>query len=117
MIICSQLNESLGPGLARVIGEDDLNQAVRAIERDRPSDTLAAAEVVRALERGSVYFLSALEDEVIEDLGLLPVSAGGVSRLTRRYDSCIVLANAQYAQAQVAAEQDAEASVSRERQA
>ena len=41
--------------------------------------------------------LSQLEEELIEDLGMMPLAPEQVSRLAARYDSCIVLANAQYA--------------------
>ncbi|HEX3724962.1 MAG TPA: hypothetical protein VHV08_01915, partial [Pirellulales bacterium] len=44
-----------------------------------------------------VYLVSQLDEELVEDLGIHPLSASQVSRLARRYESCIVLANADYA--------------------
>ena len=95
--ICCELSQRLGPALMRVAGAEDLHAALGEIAKERPSDTLAAAELVRALERGRVYLLSQLDEELVEDLGVLPVTAEQISKLAARYDSCIVLRNAQYA--------------------
>jgi nickel-dependent lactate racemase len=97
--VCSELAERIGPALQRVVGADDLDAALRDIARHKPADALAAAELVRALKRGKVYLLSQLDEELVEELGMMPVEAEQLSRLAARYDSCIVLANAQYAQA------------------
>ncbi len=99
VVICSRLNQPLGPGLERLIGADDLNVALREIAREQPIDGLPAAQLGHALERGRVYLLSDLRDERMEELGIYPLDAEHVSRVASRYSSCIVLANAQYAQA------------------
>ena len=44
--------------------------------------------------------MSRLDAETVEELGLVPLTADDVSRLARRFDSCVVLANAHYAIAQ-----------------
>jgi len=49
MVICSELAEPLGPALDHIVGADDLDGALRDIARRRPSDALAAAELVSAL--------------------------------------------------------------------
>jgi hypothetical protein len=98
-VICSDVAEPPGPGLARLAGADDLPATLREIARERPADALTAAEIARALERGRVYLVSRLDDEAVEELGLLPLSAQAVSRVAGRHESCIVLANAQYARA------------------
>jgi nickel-dependent lactate racemase len=99
VVLCSELAEPLGPGLQHIVGADDLPGVLDEIARERPADALEAAQLVRSLERGKVYLVSRLEDETVEELGLLPLDAEGVSRVARRYPSCIVLANAQHAQA------------------
>lgn len=101
IVICSDLAESPGPGLQRLAGADDLNGAMHQIARGRPADALEAAQLVRSLERGKLYLVSRLEDESVEELGILPLDPAGVSRVVGRYPSCIVLANAQYAQARL----------------
>jgi nickel-dependent lactate racemase len=104
VVVCSRLQESPGPGLERIMGADDLFLALREIEQDKPYDSLPAAELARALERGKVYLVSDLPDDRIEALGLIPINADDVSGVVGRYDSSIVLANAHYAQAWLASE-------------
>ncbi len=95
--VCCELSQQLGPALQRVVGADDLDAALRDIGRRNPADSLAAAELVRALKRGKVYLLSQLDEELVEELGMMPVAPDQLSRLAARYDSCIVLSNGQYA--------------------
>jgi nickel-dependent lactate racemase len=104
VVICSDLAQRLGPGLAQLAASDNLQGTLKRIARERPSDALAAAEVVSALARGKVYLVSRLDDETVEELGLLPLSAGSVSRVAERHKSCIVLASAQYARARPSGE-------------
>jgi nickel-dependent lactate racemase len=95
--ICTDLSERLGPALQQIVGADDLDEALREIGEHRPADALPAAELVHALQRGKVYLVSRLDEGLVEDLGVSPVAAAQVSRVAGRYDSCIVLTNAQYA--------------------
>jgi nickel-dependent lactate racemase len=109
--ICTDLAEAPGAGLQQIIGADDLDAVLGEIERTRPADALTAAELVRALERGKVYFVSRLDEDLVEDLGISPIAADQVSRLAGRYDSCIVLGNAQLARAQPRGERTQEPSI------
>ena len=95
--VCTDLAEEPGEALKRIAGADDPAAALGTIGKHKPRDLPAAAEIVRALDRGKVYLLSRLDQELVENLGLLPVEAEQLSRLAARYDSCIVLENAQYA--------------------
>jgi nickel-dependent lactate racemase len=97
--VCCELAQRPGPAMQRVVGAEDLDAALRDIGRHSPADALAAAELVRALKRGSVYLVSRLDEDTVEELGMLPVAPDQISRLAARYDSCIVLSSAQYAQA------------------
>ncbi|MEX0677296.1 MAG: lactate racemase domain-containing protein [Pirellulales bacterium] len=99
VVICSELAEPFSPALQRIVGADDLDDALHEIARERLSDALVAAELVRALKRGRVYLVSRLDDESVEELGVLPVDRRGVSRVAGRHPSCIVLAGAQNARA------------------
>jgi nickel-dependent lactate racemase len=94
VVVCSELAEQPGPTLVHAVGADDLDVALRALARTHTADSLVASEVIRALQRGNVYLLSRLDDESVEELGILPVAAEQVSRLAVHYASCIVLANA-----------------------
>ncbi len=97
--ICTELAQKLGPGLQRIVGDEDLDAVLFEIRKYHPSDALPASEVVHALQRGKVYLISRLDDELVEELGMSPVTGEQVSRLASRYGSCILLANAQYAMA------------------
>ena len=108
VVICSALAEPFGPALQRLVGVDDLEAALCDIAREQPPDALVATELAGALERGKVYLLSRLDDEAVEGLGVLPVDERGVSRLAGRHASCIVLANAPYAQVRMCSEPAAE---------
>ena len=52
----------------------------------------------RALQRGPVYFLSQLDAETVEDMGLAPMAdVAELTRLASRHDSVIVLPDSQHA--------------------
>lgn len=96
--ICTELREGPGPGLQQLAGADDLQAVLHNIIKQRPADALAAAQLAHALERHKVYLLSQLDEDLVEDLGIAPVrGAEQVERLGTRHESCLLLANAQYA--------------------
>ena len=96
--LCTDLAELPGPALQSLAAGGNPEAALRRLAHDRPSDMLLAVEVARALERGPVYLLSQLAESTVEELGLVAVANGAeVTRLADRSQSCIVLANAQYA--------------------
>ena len=76
-----------------------------AVRNDSAVDSVPAWHLARALQRGPVYFLSQLDDELVEEMGLAPVSSlDQLARLARQHASCIVLDDSQYAVATVADE-------------
>jgi nickel-dependent lactate racemase len=96
--MCTDLASGPGPALMRLRDAQDIETAQRQIRHEHSYDARPAAELAHALERGSVYLLSRLEDEVVEQLGMAPVADGEqIARLAHRSDSCILLANAQHA--------------------
>jgi nickel-dependent lactate racemase len=95
--LCTDLAEAPGPALQQLRGADDQNEALHEIGKTQPVDALEASELAHALQRGKVYLVSRLDEDLVEDLGMSPVAADQISKLAARYDSCIVLANAQYA--------------------
>jgi nickel-dependent lactate racemase len=105
--VCSNLDEPPGPSLGRLIGADDLADIERQLVRDHFSDSWPAWQLARALQRGPVYFMSQLDAETTEDMGMAPVA--GVEelvRLARRHESYILLEDAQHAVASVIGEED-----------
>jgi nickel-dependent lactate racemase len=94
--ICSNLSESLGPSLGRLVGNPDLDTAARKILHEREADSWPAWQLARALQRGPVYFLSQLDPETVEELGLAPVdSVDDLMRLAARSESFAVVEDSQ----------------------
>jgi nickel-dependent lactate racemase len=103
--ICSDLDSQLGPSLGQLSGNSDWEEFERAAHRAHESDSRAAWQLARALQRGPVYLLSQLEDEVVEELGLAPIADfEQLTRLANHHESCIVLDDSHYAVATVAGE-------------
>jgi len=96
--ICSNLETPPGESLSRLMRSADLEKAARKILRADAADSVPAWHVVRALQRGPVYFLSQLEADTVEDLGLAPIAnLGELARLASRHESCVVIDDAQHA--------------------
>jgi hypothetical protein len=95
VVLCSDLQAPPGPALKRLIRATDAPRALRGAARSGAADALFAEQLARALDRGRVYLLSRLDDSLVEACGAVPLgSAAEVARLTRRYQSCVVLSNA-----------------------
>jgi nickel-dependent lactate racemase len=104
--ICSNLEQPPGESLGRLVGSDDLEETERRILRDHAADSWPAWQLARALRRGPVYFLSQLQSDAVEDMGMAPVeSVEEIARLASRHDSYIVLEDAQHAIPSVSAEE------------
>lgn len=98
IVLCTDLDRPPGPAVQRLVQSDDLPATLAMIFSERESDALAATELGTALDRARLYLLSRLDPTFVEDLGIAPVSnADEVVRLAGRSQSCILLANAQYA--------------------
>jgi nickel-dependent lactate racemase len=96
--ICSNLEQSPGHSLGRLIRSDDPDAAARKIFHDHDADSWAALQLSRALERGPVYFLSQLDAETVEDMGLAHVeNVDDLVRLAGRHESFVVVENSQHA--------------------
>jgi nickel-dependent lactate racemase len=95
--LCTQLTAEPGPAVASLSQVDDLELARKRIRRESATDALAASQLISAMERGRIYLLSQLDESLVDDLGLAPMTEPtDVARLAHRHESCIVLANAQY---------------------
>ncbi len=73
--ICSNLDQPPGESLGRLVGSDDLADTERRILRDHAADSWSASQLARALQRGPVYFLSQLQSDTVEDMGMAPVES------------------------------------------
>ena len=96
--VCCDLRSKPGPSLRRIARAESLDDARRIVAKDHTPDAIAAATLVKALQRARVYLLSRLDEERVEELGLAYVaSADEVVRLVSHHESCVVLQNAQQA--------------------
>lgn len=95
--ICTQLDTPPGKSLQKLIATGgDLDRAAR-LHDAQTEDAQATWEIYKALCRGPVYFMSQLEAEVVEDLGMTPIaSTEELTRLAQRSASCIVLNEVQH---------------------
>ncbi len=102
IVLCTDLRCHPGPALQRLAGESDDQTARREILRDRSRDAMAALLLLDARPRVQVYLMSGLEEEMVEELGLGYVrSREEIARLTRQYDSCLLLGDAHRAMLQL----------------
>ncbi|MGI9458253.1 MAG: lactate racemase domain-containing protein [Aeoliella sp.] len=95
--ICTELNEPPGEALQELMSAGgDLERAGQLGDHQSP-DAAASWELYKALCRGPVFFMSKLDDETVEDLGMAPIaSADELARLVKRSGSCVTLDEAQH---------------------
>ncbi|MEX0938448.1 MAG: lactate racemase domain-containing protein [Pirellulales bacterium] len=107
--LCTELAVSPGTALDHLSAAQNLSAALREIRRDRSDDAWTASQLAQQLDRGSIYLLSELDDELVESLGMAPVqSPEEIERLAHHHDTCILLEDAQYAVPTVEDEAEAE---------
>jgi hypothetical protein len=105
--ICSNLSEPPGHSLGRLIGNPDLEAVERKISHDHDADSFAAWQLAKALQRGPVYFLSQLDAETVEDLGLAPIEdIDELVRLAARQENFVVVEDSQNAVVRLASNVD-----------
>ena len=95
--ICTDLTAAPGPAMQRLAHSTSRDSTLRHIGRDRPFDTLPAAQLAQALEQHKVYILSKLDPSIVEDLDMIPIAGPAeLARLAKQHQSCTLLSNAQY---------------------
>jgi hypothetical protein len=107
LAVCSNLDEPPGMSLGRLIGSSDLAATQRKVSHEHAEDSEAAWQIARALQCGPVYFLSQLDPDTVDELGLAPVAdIDELVRLAGRHESCAVIDDAQNAVVTVEGEGD-----------
>lgn len=100
-VVCD-VDRQLGKSLGR-LRNGDRDVVVRKLAGDTSDDNWCAWELIQALERGPVYWLSGLDGEKVEELGVAPIAnKEELARLMSRHPSCIVLEDAQHVVASIA---------------
>ncbi len=96
--ICSDLDAGPGHSIGQLINNPDIDRVALAVRNDHSPDSWPAWQLARAMQRGPVYFLSQLESDDVEDMGLAPVeNLEELVRLAVGRESCIVVDDSQYA--------------------
>jgi nickel-dependent lactate racemase len=95
--ICTELAKPPGPGIRAVGAAENLEQAQRWLQKQRPLDAPVAHHWATALDHTRLYLLSRLDEQQVEDTGAAHVSnPGEIARLIEHTGSCVLLSNAQY---------------------
>lgn len=100
--LCCDLQNRPGPAVQHLIGEASHKTALKQINRQRPADALPAMQLAKTLSDHKIYFLSRLDDDLVEELDMIPLaSAAELSRLVARAGSCTLVANATRAEVSI----------------
>ena len=95
--ICCDLTAKPGVAMQHLIGAESHESALKHIAKERPADTLAAAQLVQSLAQHKVYILSQLDASVLEELDLIPMEKPDeLARLVKQHADCILLPNAPF---------------------
>ena len=97
IVICTDLSCPPGPALQQIRDFRDFESTHLELKKDRSPDVAAATQLLQALDRVRVYFVSRLDEDVVEELGMAPISdLADLDRLSQRHESYVLLSNAQY---------------------
>ncbi len=100
--VCCTLGDSPGMAMKSLIGAEVPRKALRRLGDERPEDIVPAVQLVRALERARVYLLSGIDESIVEDLDMVPLSSEAeLARLAGQHETCILLSNAPHASVRV----------------
>ncbi|MGQ9576091.1 MAG: lactate racemase domain-containing protein [Thermoguttaceae bacterium] len=93
--LCCELEAEPGPAVRQLAESPSRQQAMKRISAEGPEDAFVAAQLAAALDRAELYLLSRLDLALVEKLEIAPLQQPEqLAGLARRYQSCIVLANA-----------------------
>jgi hypothetical protein len=97
IVICSDISSPPGPALQGLADASDIESARRQLRSQSAEDTWPALQLIEALEHGSVYLVSRLDEDTVQRLGMAPVERPEeIGHLIRQHKTCILLNNAQH---------------------
>ena len=102
IVLLSRAEGPLGPAVQRLVGADAMGpSALRGAEGE--ADFPAARQMARVLAWADVYLLSALGEDVTEDLAMIPLGRPEEARrLAAASASCLLLSRAELTRAELA---------------
>ncbi len=96
IIILSEIDAELGPGLEIVRISETARDAFKPLRLETPPDLIESTQLAHAVDWANVYLLSHMPDDVVEDLFIIPLESGNeVERLLATAESCVFLSSAQ----------------------
>ncbi len=98
VVICTELDELPGPALKQLASAADLEAIQHRLRKLHSSDASLARLLAQSLDRVSIFLLSKLKEDVVASLGFAHIAnPSEINRLAAHHDSCLLLADAQYA--------------------
>jgi hypothetical protein len=92
IIVLSKANPTLGEGISAVRNSDSPAVASRIVQERQPADRIGVTEWLHAAGKAELYLLSAMPDEVVEELFATPLQqARQIQRLLDVAPSCLFL--------------------------
>ena len=97
ILVLSQLDDSLTPGLEVLQASRTPRDALQPLRTSTPEDLVEATQIAKAVDWAKVYLLSHLDDDLVEDLFALPLgNEQEATRLIESADRMAVIASAQH---------------------
>lgn len=102
ILVLTQLNMPVTPGLELLQASRTPRDALKPLRQTGPEDLVAATQFAKAVDWAKVYLLSDLDDDTIEDLFAIPVnSAEEARRIVESADRMAIIGSAQHVHASV----------------
>ena len=97
IIVLSDLAAPTGAGIDLIRASRSAKSALQPLRKAAPPDVLAASQLASAADWASIYLLSRLDAQVVEETFMTPLEhAREATRLLETCDGCIVLPGAQH---------------------
>lgn len=97
IIVLSDLAAPPGPGIELIRSSRSAKAALQPLRKAAPPDVLAASQIAAAAEWASIYLLSKLDSQLVEEAFMTPLEHDReAARLLQTCDGCVVLAGAQH---------------------
>lgn len=97
IIVLSDLAAPPGPGIELIRASRSPKSALQPLRKAAPPDVLTATQIASAAEWASIYLLSKLDSQVVEETFMTPLEhEREATRLLESCDGCIVLPGAQH---------------------
>lgn len=102
IILLTDLKDLPGPGLEMVRGRQSPADALQPLRREAPPDLVLATQWAQAADWASIYLLSGLESDLVEDLFAIPLEhEREVGRLLEGTEDGLVIGSAQYVHSEI----------------